>query len=344
MFRSPAIVAVLAFCLIPMQARAIIVMGDVTNPNDTSQLLAPDPYNLSSYVGSLAGLPGTTISPTYFVTVTHGGTPSTTFTYNNGTSTPTNYTVRQVATLNDLALWQIDPASGQSFSYYAPVYMNSTIVGQPLITIGPGRAKGTPIISNSPLYGLQGAPGVPNGLQGWQWGAGGPGLTWGTNKVGSVVDLTSSGFPGNYLYFPFNYNPNNASEAIYAQLDSGGPTFVLDPATNTYELAGLNSLVDTVLDASGNTVFGAIFDARGFYYRDGNGNLVEITGNSPVPLGSYAVDIQSDIDWLLQEGVPLNVPEPSSLLLTGLVAAGMALRYWRRSACPTGPSLKKDVK
>jgi hypothetical protein len=162
---------------------------------------------------------------------------------------------------------------------------------------------------------------------GWNWGTADLAISWGANTVAAVGPLSNApaGFSGSFVSFAFSNN-GNADTGIYSDGDSGGPTFVFNPAHNQYELAGINALVDQVstqADSATNPQFllrAALYDARGFY--DGP---TQITGPSAVPLSSYASDINSALPFI--DGI--IVPEPGAVALIVLSAAGFFVRRRR---------------
>ena len=306
-----------SFLAVAPTARAVIVLGgrDTTgNLNNSGRNLNSAPSNLESYVGTWGSYLGTPIAPRYFITASHigdGGSGGT-FIYSNGTLTPTTYTATVAGVQNDLAIWKINNAD-PSFSLYAPLYTASTEVGNALITIGRGTARAGPVTSPSTMQ-----------QAGWSWDSGDGQISWGANTVVSVGPISSppAGFGGDFVKFAFNNN-GNPDTGIYSVGDSGGPTFVFNPADSQYELAGINSLVDQVssqADGSTNPQFlmqAALYDSRGFY--DGPN---QIGGGSPVPLSSYASGIESALPFI--ESV--IAPEPSVLALLALSGAGVLVR------------------
>lgn len=316
-----AAVMLLVICQQP--AGGVIVLGG-TDANGTSdpglgRNLNPAPNNLSNYVGTWGAFLGTPIAPRYFITANHiGNAGSGTFLFNNGTATQTTYTgVTLAGSNNDLAIWKISDSS-PAFTLYAPLYTASTEAGNALVDIGRGTARGTVVNSPSPS----------TGQAGWNWVEPSDSkISWGTNTVGAIVTKVGvvtqtdppSGFGGDFLKWSFNNN-GNPNTGILSDGDSGGPTFVFNPTDAQYELAGINSLVDTVSqDQNGSGLTAALYDARGFW--DGPN---QVTGSDPVPLSSYSTRISSEISFI--DGIT-GVPEPGSL---GLLTMGMAALMWRR--------------
>ena len=304
--RTLAVVIPLAlFPLAPSPARAIIVFGghDANgNPTTTGSNLNPAPFNLGAYEGLFGAYLATPIGPRYVVTASH--IPgSATFEYNNGTATTTTYHMTAVGSAPDgsgLAVYKIadtDPA----FTLYAPLYTGSDEVGNPLVTIGRGTARGAPFLD---------ADGV---LRGWEWATYSPNepVTWGTGIVadigyyGVTFDFAQlqtgvrGGLLDNLETFGFARTPDEIAASlntgIFSAGDSGGATFVRDPADGIYKLAGINFSVDF---APPTPTFGggpaALFDAS----MSGPFNPL------PQPLASYATRISTEQAFLGQYALP----------------------------------------
>ncbi len=251
---------------------AIITFGGTGN-----NFTAP-PNNLASFEGLLGtGAAGTTISSRLMLTATHvSGNTTGNFTFND-----TTYPMQLEATLDDLAMWEIAPNDTGTFSTFAPLYNGSNETNLPLVDVG---------------YGVQRGPAVTGG---WLWGAGNGELSWGNNTVAAIdtdTQINASGnFGGDFLQYDFDNNPTDPNEGIVAPGDSGGGVFVLN--NGVYQLAGVNSLVDTVLDSNGNEVMAALYDQSGYYYqKTENGPLIQITTDTPD--SSYATRISSKTNLL----------------------------------------------
>jgi hypothetical protein len=305
-------VALLCLMSITTSVSAVIILGDINNPASPYRNTIPPnppPSGLGNYVGTFGSFLGTPISSRYFITATHIGSSTSggIFRFNNGGTTTTAYNVTLAGTLDDLAIWKVAD-NGPGFTLFAPLYTASTEVGNPLVTIGTGGPRGSPVIRDGQL-------------RGWQWGAEDDVISWGTNTVTSAIQGNIDGFRGRLLRFTFDNN-GDPNEASYAGEDSGGPVFVRDPADGMYKLAGIGSLVELVRQTpnQNDPLFqAALFDARGFY----NGPDL-ITGPNPVPLGSIATDISSRIAFIT------SIPEPSTLALSGLAAAALIGSLYRR--------------
>ena len=307
--------AVASACFGPKLAEAVIVLGPAGNNFVSASSPVPetiDGVSLDQYVGGFFGFLGTPISSRYFVTANHiTGATTGTFTYNNGTSTTTSYSVQLAGVDDDLAIWEIAPIDTTNFSLYAPLYTSPTEIGQNLVVLGNGTSRGAAVVGGFAEGGSTGQ------------------TSYGTNTVIATPTAGQNGFitpsaafGGDFLQYAFQNN-SNPNEAIISGGDSGGPDFVLDPATNSYELAGVNSLVDQVDDANGNPLAYALYDDTGYYVEDANNVLQPITPDEAGPLSSYATRISSRLDFI--ESVT-GIPEPAS---AALFTAALLLRRRR---------------
>jgi len=157
----------------------------------------------------------------------------------------------------------------------AEIYTGTGEPGRPAVIHGIGRSRGAPVIFE--------APGGPE-LRGWQWGANGGRLRWGTNVV---TGITTFAWYGPLLVTHFTGDAG-ADEATVANGDSGGGLFILDQ-DGRWKLAGVTMDVEASfrLEATGPDLTAAIFDRRGLYGYTLQGQLVKIPENDPVP-GSFA--------------------------------------------------------
>jgi hypothetical protein len=273
-----------ALIAIATPALAVIDFDTATNGHD----LAPDPQDLSRYIGALGSFTGTPISARYLVTANHIGNGFTTFNYANGTSVTTTYNITFVGAMDDLALYKIVDSDPDSFSLTAPIYTQSTEVNQPLVVLGRGTTRGAPVTVNG-------------NLQGWQWGDPSNDFTWGVNTVSQLIDSDDPVLGGNFLLFPFT-NTGNTHTAALSGGDSGGAVFVKDPADNTYKLAGTNTGVDGPFSFTPTGPFfnAALFDTRGLYIQDGDSSdfIDPALNPDPVPSNSYATRISSRLPFL----------------------------------------------
>jgi hypothetical protein len=268
------------------------------------------PDGLGSYEGLFGPYLFTPIAPRFFVTANHvGGSGSGSITYSNNTVTSTTYNVQFYTRISgtDLAIWEIQPSDTDSFTYYAPLEQSAPATGAPLVVIGRGTARGSAVTG------------------GWAWGSGTGAVSWGTNNVAYAgpVSGTPSGFGGSFIYYTFDQSAGD-NEAILSSGDSGGAIFIQNPITNVWELAGINSLVDSVNLADGSVPSYALYDARGYY--DGS---TLITGTDPVPEGSYDTAIYSNYDAIV---AVTGIPEPATGLLLLASLCPLAAARGRRRA------------
>jgi hypothetical protein len=263
------------------QAQAVITFGTGNN-------YGPAPGNVGIYEGTFdGGYASTPITSTMIAAPAHIFPADTTsFVFDNGTSNPTTYTVQIVASLDDLALWQIVPSESQAstFSISAPIYKGNSEQTSQIVDLGEGYAEGAAVTG------------------GWSWGGGQGQLSWGTNTdtIATNTQLGSSGaLGGDFLLTNFtDENPSspsyNANESTLTTFDSGGGVFI--DVNGTYELAGTNTAVDQVYDSSGNLLNYSLYDTYGYYEYNSSNQLVQITTHTPVT--SYITRISSKQNFI----------------------------------------------
>lgn len=281
------------------EARAIVTYGG-TGTNTGTVPYEIGSYSLDNYEGSFdtaapnSGYTGTPITSTMMLTASHifPATTNVPFFYNNGTGTTTSYALEVVASLDDLAAWQVEP-SQPSFSLVAPIYTGSSELGSTVVDLGRGYARG------------------PATTGGWTWGGGQGPLSWGTNTVSAVptdAQLATGGGPfgGDFLQTDFDNNSSNPNESMVTPFDSGGGVFV--DVNGTYELDGVNSFFGVripsggtdyayeVTDANGNEIGATLDDTKGYYILDGYNSqnqpvVTPITTDTPE--SSFATRISS---------------------------------------------------
>jgi hypothetical protein len=276
-FASLAAAAFLAPC-----ASAVITVGP-------RQLVSSSDYltgNRAQYVGRFGSYLGTPISPRHFITASHvGNAGGGTFLYRNGTATETSYQVTLRGTRDDLAIWELTPAS-PSFTRWTPVYTGTAEAGRPITVIGRGTDKGAEV-----RY-----PENTGALRGYRWGTDDTLVSWGTNTVSTILSIEGAppGFGGDFVYFDFTQSAG-AAECTVSNGDSSGPVFLTE-LDGSVKLAAINSLVDGNFGYSLNGAFfpAAIWDARGMYVGvSGNATLISASAPNPVPAGAYSTRISS---------------------------------------------------
>jgi hypothetical protein len=253
----------------PLRAVVLYGTGDPTaNTTAPTGTLAGSGWQ---YEGQLNGLVGTVIASNYFVTAKHiGGNVGDTFIFNG-----VNYTVTAgfPDPFSDVRIWQV----AGSFPIHAPIFSGApgSEVNLALVVIGRGRQRGNPVLV-----------GTNSHLGGWLWGTSDNVQRWGTNVVGSI--FTDSTY-GDLLRVPFDSNAG-PNEAHLSPGDSGGAVFILNTATNNWELAGINLAADGPFSTSStgvNSFNATMFDTTGLFVPDAVGGWT----TSPNPSAFYSTEI-----------------------------------------------------
>ncbi|MCW5557675.1 MAG: hypothetical protein KIT22_07575 [Verrucomicrobiae bacterium] len=269
------IIGVILLCWLlspPDTARAIILLGTGDPEANTT---APGGVLAGSGWDTQTARPAsaTAVGPRHFVSASHlGGSVDV------GSATPfagLRYPIVRsllVPGTGDLRFFEVAgrlPAHG-----IAEMYSGTEEVGRPAIIHGMGLGRGTPVI-----YESAGGP----ELRGWQWGANGGRLRWGTNVV---TGTTNSACFGPLLVLHFS-NTGGADEAMVTSGDSGGGTFILD-SDGRWKLAGVTLDVESTfrLSPTSPDLRAAIFDRRGLFEYTSEKELVQIPEDDPVP-GTY---------------------------------------------------------
>jgi hypothetical protein len=286
----PALLAVAAFAAIAPRTEAVITIGPRSVLSSTDYLAGAR----GQYIGRWGAYIGTPIGPRHFVAANHvgdGGSGGTLY-YNNGTATQTAYQATFVATQDDLAIWELTPAS-PSFTSWAPIYTGNAETGRPITVIGRGTDKGAEVR----------LPAGTGQLRGWQWGASDGQVSGGTNTVTQIYTLSGQpGFNGDFVLFNFDQN-GGPTECIYSVGDSSGAVFMVDPADGVTKLIGVNSLVDGNFSytQAGPYFPAALFDASGFWVGSSAADGQYLDPNlypPPVPAASYATRISSRASFI----------------------------------------------
>ena len=266
-----------SFAVLSPHASAIITFGGTGNNYTTP------PDGVGNYEGLFGAYLGTPISSNFMLSAAHiVGAPTQGFAFNNGTSTTTNYNMQLVVTLDDLAVWEIAPGGGNSFSEYAPLYTGNSEQGLSVVDVGRGYSRGSAVTG------------------GWNWGSQSGSVSWGTNTIASIDPDTeinaslllgnSGAFGGDFLQYDFDNNPSDPNECILASGDSGGGLFVSN--NGVYQLAGINTAVSSVWNSGGgNYLLNSLYDEFGYYDYNSSGQLVQITSHTP--MSSYATRLSS---------------------------------------------------
>ena len=253
----------------PLRAVVLYGTGDPTaNTSAPTGNLANSGWQ---YEGQINGLCGTPIATNYFITAKHiGGAVGDTFILNG-----VNYTTTAVFPdpESDLQIWRV----AGNFPAHAPIFGGApgSEVNLALVVIGRGRQRGSAVTVGNDSH-----------LGGWLWGTSDNVQRWGTNVVGSI--FTDSTY-GDLLRVPFNSNAG-PNEAHLSPGDSGGAVFILNTATNNWELAGINLAADGPFSTSSNganSFNASMFDTTGLFVPDAVGGWT----TAPNPSAFYATEL-----------------------------------------------------
>ena len=333
MFRTRLIAIAATAALFASNAEAVILYrtGD-----PAANITAPDlafPHDGWDYEGLFGGFLGTAVAPHFFITANHIGGQDSVLHFSNG-----DYHV--IASFadptSDLHIYQVS----ETFPFFAPLYSRTDEVGQRIVDIGRGLQRGGEIYLNS-------------SLRGWGYGASDNLERWGDNIIAGVYP---NGPENDLLYADFDAVGSTANECQLASGDSGGAAFIND--NGTWKLAGINYAIDSgfyTMPSDGALSNGAIFDLRGFYYKNLNG-FVQIDPNYPIPVTTsfYPTRISTKLDWinsiidpagdydgngiknLLQYALKINSPKPGAWSAPSFAVGGgfVTLTYRKIANAP----------
>lgn len=285
-------------------AAAIILFGDADPLRNTS---TPGDNSGWQFQGQFGGFLGTPIAPYYFLTAQHiGGSVGDTIVYHGQSFTTVAYdddltSDTPAAQISDLRLWRVDTP----FPTYAPLLQAGNETGRELRVYGRGAQRGDPLVFNG-------------ALKGWNWGGANYVQRWGKNFVSGLTDDPLR----TYLVAAFDRGAG-PNEAHLSNGDSGGGVFVLDEGL--WKLAAINYAVDDLYDQSGAPFVAAVFDARGFYQRNGDGSLTLIQDpKADVPTSFYSTRVLPRLAWIKSkmgvEDLPALPPESYPAWLRGYYA------------------------
>lgn len=322
-----SVLGLMALSAIP--ARAVIVYGDPGRLT-TMPVLTGGVKPGWQYIGTYGEYTGIPIGPRAWVSASHVSGGTGTLVYDNaGTSSSASYLSTRVAASGDLTVFELN-ADQPSFTEWAPVWDSTATLTDRIAAksldvymFGRGTDRGSALLNDS----LE--------TVGWNWvnKTSTEPLSYGTGNVSEIAN-----FGGNdYLTMPFS--PKSAETGIFSPGDSGGAIFAFDNVQGRWELIGINYAVDTVYeepvpDPNGTWMKAAFFDARGKFVYGYEGNPPELTWYEiawpvPVPLSSYSTSLPQKYS-ILSPYIP--VPEPSTMILATISAAGLVIAARRKAA------------
>ncbi|MFL6516379.1 MAG: hypothetical protein ACJ8M1_15270 [Chthoniobacterales bacterium] len=299
---------VIGMCCVAISKLGAVILLDTGDPAVNTTAPAGPLLNSGwQYEGDWGGNLGTPVSPNFFISAAHVGQAGSGLVFQN-VSYPTVGSFSLPG--SDLLIWKI----AGSFPQFAPLFTARDEVGQHLVVIGRGTRRGAERYLNGTL-------------RGWDWAKDTEGTRrWGENDVTAIVpyqghDLLAADFD---QHIAPNDRPN---EAHLSSGDSGGAIFL--NVGGMWKFGGINSFVDDLYSAptAGCDFTSAIFDARGFYTRDGSdpSMFVQISGPDPVPTAFYASRISSELAWICSV-----IADPH----VGSEADRVTLTFWRLIASP----------
>ena len=310
MLKRSLLVGLAVLGLSDVTAQAVIVLGgDGRNELADNQGANGISSELQGKFGDYLGTP---ISATYFITARHiynGTIPSITTTNAAGVTTVHPLDPSHAVAIGDSDLVLVPVTV--PFATYATIYNpanDGTLLNNDALTVfGRGTDAGA----------LYTAPGGSSPV-GRLWGTADHAKSWGTNAVaGEATD--NNGYQ--FLVGTFDNN-GVATEGSLSDGDSGGGVFIFK--NGQWRLAGINNSVALFREtAAGSDLSAAIFDGRGLYAQDDNGNYVlQPTAGPAVPQAWFASYVPQQMAF-----INATVPEPASL---GLVAVGAMMLGRRR--------------
>lgn len=277
-------VASLLWTVFHGQLGAVVVFGPGGADRNAS---APTGSLVNSgwqWTGQFNAFCGVPVGRSSFLTAAHiGGQVGDRFEWNGRSYRTVGF---ETDAASDLRLWHV---SGE-FPGTSPIVLQDLRIGEPVMILGRGAARGTPILAE------RGDDGPI--LAGWRWGSLDGRLRWGTNAIAQQIDGASIGLYGPLAGCAFNGGIGN-DEACISLGDSGGPLFVR--RGQEWQLAGIHFAVEAAFNTSdtGTGENGTLFDYRGLYRRSNSAwELEPVEGTSPVPAVFFSTRVMPRRAWL----------------------------------------------
>ena len=305
----------LASIILPISSHAIIVFQDPGRLT-TMPVLTGGVKPGWQYLGQYGNYNGIPIGPRAWVTATHVAAASGTLFYDNaGNSALTAYQSTLAGSSGDLTVMTLNNDQ-PSFTAWAPVWSdpNSLQTNQPVYLYGRGTARGAVATNDTP---------TPGTAKGWVWGAADAVQSYGTNNIDALAADSNNNI---YLVMSFTKptGTNNIpdTEGVFSSGDSGSGDFSFNPATNQWELVGINYAVDVPSQTSGGApYYAALYDMSGYY---DSSTLI----TSTAPANSYSTSVAHKYNFLAPF---IPVPEPGTWAM-GIISMIMAIYLIRRAS------------
>jgi hypothetical protein len=273
-YRNTLFVGLMTSALFATRAQAIILADNqYRNKSAPTGSISGSGWQFEGDWGSFVGIP---IAKNYFITASHvGGSVGQSLTLGGKSY---KATAMYDDPNSDLRIWK----TSTNFSSWAPIYTGGSEIGKTAVLFGRGTQKGNAIT-------------VKGTTHGWLWGHADDLLSWGENKIKSVIN-GGSGI-GDVLAYSFDrsgHGDHVTNEGIVSSGDSSGGVFIKNG--NTWELAALNYSIDGPFSttASGSSFMGAIFDKGGLY----DSGVFTPDGSTDVPQVAYATRVSSNDAWI----------------------------------------------
>lgn len=255
--------------------------------------------------GNWGGFTGTPIAKNLFMTASHvGGNVGDSLTLNGKTY---KTTAMFDDPNSDLRIWK----TSSSFSSWAPLYTSTSEIGKTAVLFGRGTSRGNAVTVNGATHGFL-------------WGSSDGKLSWGENKIKTIID--GGGGIGQVLSYSFDrsgHGDHVSNEGISSAGDSSGAIFI--NSSGKWKLAAMNYSADGPFNLPGGSSFMASIYDKGGLFTSGQ---FTADGSTDVPGLAYATRISSNQPWInsvingQSKTLGSAVPEPTSL---GLLLAGSVL-------------------
>ena len=304
----------IGFCAVMVAvpaAQAVVIYDPVEPYRNTSDPGDGSGWHLQALIGGFLGTP---IGPHHLITAKHTNfnpNPGMAIHFDSGPNSGRTYT--SVEHFDDPGTDLRIVEIAETFSVWAPLYLQQDEAGRTVTVFGRGRAPGSEVMGPS----FDGT----SHLKGWTYGTDDQVMSWGRNIVS---DIHRDSEEGDWIAFDFDADGID-QEAHLSGRDSGGGLFVRNDS-GQWMLAGINRTVtfpfqrDADGHPDGEPFAATLFDMGGCWV----GSPPEFFADQiqDIPSTAFATRLSTDLAWI-GSIVPAAVPLPSTLSL--LLAGGWVL-------------------